>query len=105
MGDGIEAAVSCYLFDWRRQRLRETGVAFGNEGSPRRGKWMSKMEIAVRAALSRPTAGETADAMFEMIAGALAGGQDVQISGQATFGTRDRRVGRGHDPRTLSWRR
>ena len=65
---------------------------------------MKKRDIADRVAdrigLSRRTAGVAVDAVFEVVKEALAGGEEVRITGFGTFGVRSRPVRTGRNPRT-----
>ena len=65
---------------------------------------MNKSEMAGRVAdrigVSRSAAGNAVDAVFETVAEALAGGEEVRILGFGTFGTRNRPARTGRNPRT-----
>ncbi len=65
---------------------------------------MNKSEIAGHVAnrtrVGRWAAGEAVDAVFAVIAEALARGEDVRIAGFGTFGTRNRPARTGRNPRT-----
>ena len=65
---------------------------------------MNKSEMAGRVAdrigVSRSAAGNAVDAVFETLAEALAGGDEVRILGFGTFGTRNRPARTGRNPRT-----
>lgn len=65
---------------------------------------MNKLEMAGRVAdrigVSRPAAASAVDAVFETVAEALAGGEEVRILGFGTFGTRNRPARTGRNPGT-----
>ena len=65
---------------------------------------MNKSEIAGRVAdrtgVGRSAAGSAVDAVFEAIGEALTRGEDVQVVGFGTFGTRSRPARTGRNPRT-----
>lgn len=65
---------------------------------------MNKAEIAGRVAVRTgagiPVSAEVVDAVFEVIAEGLAGGEEVRIPGFGIFGTRSRPARTGRNPRT-----
>ena len=65
---------------------------------------MNKTDLAGRVAerigVSRSTAGDAVDAVFEAVGETLARGEDVRIVGFGTFGTRRRPARTGRNPRT-----
>ena len=65
---------------------------------------MNKTELAGRLAgrtgMSRTAANEAVDGVFDVIAKALADGEDVRIPGFGTFGTRERPARTARNPRT-----
>ena len=65
---------------------------------------MKKSDIADRVAdqtgLSRRTAKNAVDAVFEAMGEALANGEEVRVAGFGTFGTRSRPARTGRNPRT-----
>ena len=65
---------------------------------------MNKSELAERLAgrtgMSRAAAKDAVDGVFDVIAEALAGGEDVRIIGFGTFGTRARPARIARNPRT-----
>ena len=56
--------------------------------------------VADRTGIGRSAAGEAVDAVFAVIAEALARGEDVRIAGFGSFGTRNRPARAGRNPRT-----
>ena len=56
--------------------------------------------VAERAGLASSTAKGAVDAVFEVIAGALARGEDARVSGFGVFGTKARPARIGRNPRT-----
>ncbi len=56
--------------------------------------------VAGRAGVGKSAAGDAVDAVFEAIAEALTGGEDVRVAGFGTFGTRSRPARTGRNPRT-----
>ena len=68
---------------------------------------MNKSEMAARVAgrtgLGRPAAAEAVDAVFEVIAEALAGGEEVRVVGFGVFGVKTRPSRRWRSPGTGAW--
>ena len=56
--------------------------------------------VAERTGLGPSAAKDAVDAVFEVIAEALAGGEDARITGFGVFGTRERPARTGRNPRT-----
>ena len=56
--------------------------------------------LAARTGLSKAIAREAVDGVFAAIGDALANGEEVQITGLGTFGTRSRPARTGHNPGT-----
>lgn len=56
--------------------------------------------VSERTGLASPAAKGAVDAVFEVIAEALANGEDARISGFGVFGTRARPARTGRNPRT-----
>ncbi len=56
--------------------------------------------VAERTGLPSSTAKSAVDAVFEVVAEALAGGEDARITGFGVFGTRARLARTGRNPRT-----
>ena len=56
--------------------------------------------VAERAGLAPTAAKGAVDAVFEVIAEALAGGEDARITGFSVFGTKERPARTGRNPRT-----
>ena len=65
---------------------------------------MNKSELAERLAgrtgMSKATAKEAVDGVFEVIGEALANGEEVRIFGFGTFGTRNRPARTARNPQT-----
>ena len=70
---------------------------------------MNKSEIAARVAertgLARPAAVEAVDAVFEVIAEALEGGEEVRIVGFGVFGVKTHPDRTWRNPGTGGWMR
>ena len=56
--------------------------------------------VAERTGLASTAAKDAVDAVFSVIAEALAGGEDARITGFGVFGTRARPARTGRNPRT-----
>ncbi len=56
--------------------------------------------VAERTGLTSPAAKGAVDAVFDVIAEALASGEDARVSGFGVFGTRARPARTGRNPRT-----
>lgn len=56
--------------------------------------------VASEAGLSRADAARAVDAVFDCIAGALKGGDDVRLVGFGTFSVAERAASTGRNPRT-----
>lgn len=65
---------------------------------------MNKSEVVARVAdrtgAGNPAAGNVVDAVFEVIAEALASGEEVRVAGFGIFGTRRLPARTGRNPRT-----
>ena len=59
-----------------------------------------EMRVAERTGLPSSAAKSAVDAVFEVVAEALAGGEDARITGFGVFGTRARPARTGRNPRT-----
>jgi DNA-binding protein HU-beta len=57
-------------------------------------------EVASSADISKADAARAVDAVFDSIAGALKGGQEVRLVGFGTFSVSQRRASKGRNPRT-----
>ena len=70
---------------------------------------MNKAEIAARVAgrtgIARPAAAEAVDAVFEVIAEALAGGEEVRVVGFGAFGVKTLPDRTWRNPGTGGWMR
>ena len=70
---------------------------------------MNKSEIAARVAgrtgLGKPTAAEVVDTVFEVIAEALASGEEVRLVGFGIFGVKDHPARTWRNPGTGGWMR
>ncbi len=70
---------------------------------------MNKTEIAARVAgrtgIARPAAAEVVDAVFEVIAEALAGGEEVRVVGFGVFGVKTHPDRTWRNPGTGGWMR
>ena len=82
--------------------------ALGEGGSKGRER-VNKSEIAARVAertgLARPAAAEAVDAVFEVIAEALAGGGEVRVVGFGVFGVKSYPARTWRNPGTGGWMR
>lgn len=56
--------------------------------------------VAEKAELSRQQAGSAVDAVFEVIQGAMAKGDDIRLVGFGTFSVSDRAASKGRNPST-----
>lgn len=70
---------------------------------------MNKSEIAARVAgrtgLAKPAAADVVDAVFEVVAEALAGGEEVRLVGFGIFGVKHRPARTWRNPGTGGWMR
>lgn len=57
-------------------------------------------DVASKTGLTKTAAGEAVDATFDVIAAALAGGNEVKIAGFGTFVVSERAASEGRNPRT-----
>lgn len=56
--------------------------------------------VADKAELSKQQAGQAVDALFEVIEGALASGDDIRLVGFGTFSVSHRAASKGRNPST-----
>ena len=80
--------------------VRRASGECDNAGRDRVNKSDIAGRVGGRAGVGRSAAGEAVDAVFEVIAEALARGEDVRIAGFGTLGTRSRPAQTGRNPRT-----
>src|SRR5690554_633306 len=57
-------------------------------------------QVAAKSGLTKKDAGQAVEALFDVVAEALAGGDRVQIVGFGTFEVRERGARRGRNPQT-----
>ncbi len=90
---GYRGERSDMLLTLGRNVLRENGSV-----------WMNKSELAerlgARTGMNKAAAKDAVDGVFEVIAKALANGEEARILGFGTFGTRNRPARIGRNPRT-----
>ena len=90
------------------RRVGPAGWSFGEAGSAGRDR-VNRSQIAARVAgrtgLARPEAADVADTVFEVIAEALAGGEEVRLVGFGIFGVKDHPARTWRNPGTGGWMR
>lgn len=58
------------------------------------------VEVAKKAEITKKAAGKAVDAVFDVIAGAVASGEKVQVIGFGLFEPRERKERKGRNPQT-----